>query len=170
MTLLTAHAKLAVMDVLILVTTDAITAQWGCILASRCLLLMATRTTDFPMRAVKHIFGLLVVIEVPELPGACVVAGLALHTQGQLVLVFLFVAAITIARRIFKSWRLVTTLAGCHNVPTGQWELGYAMIKLSDEPSTVVVARLADLASLTFVLVVLLVTAITIQRRIAKTQ
>lgn len=58
--------------------------------------LVAVQALGLLVRAVDLVLGTLVVIEVPGFPVACVVAGVALLAQPQLVLVFLLVAGIAV--------------------------------------------------------------------------
>ena len=75
-----------------LMTRHAVAAKGCSILVFGGLLLVTLDTTDLAVRAIEHIFGSLVMIEVPQDPRPCVVTTLTTLTQGEFVFVFFFVA------------------------------------------------------------------------------
>lgn len=101
---------------------DAIAAHRRSFFALRCDLLVAALAFHFSVSPVKQILGPLVVVEVPQGPGPDVVTTLAALTQCELVLVFLFMAGITLSGRILETRSQMTALAGCNKVSTNQRE------------------------------------------------
>ena len=91
MTLLAAHTKLAIVNIIFSVASQTIAAHWRRIFVLGSLLGMATLASDLHVRSVQRVLGSLVVIEIPQGPGTGVVATLATHTQFLFVLVFFLV-------------------------------------------------------------------------------
>lgn len=121
---------------------------------------MATLTNYLHVRTIERILGPLVVVEIPQAPGAGVMATLAAHAQRLLMFVFLLVARKTVTRGVFETRRQMTALAGCRNMPSGQWEPGRGMVELFNLPGPVAVTGLAGRARLTLMLIIFFVAAI----------
>ena len=121
------------------------------------------------MCTIEYIFGAFVVVEIPQWPGTGVVAALATLSQFKLVPIFFFMTCIAVFGRILEPGGQMTTHAGGHNMPPSQHKARISMVELAHLPGAVVVARLAGLAQLRFVLVIFLVATETIQRCLAKT-
>lgn len=79
--LLAAHSELTIMGVVAAVAGDAITANGGSNFASRCCLFMTAFTGDIAMRTLQPVFGLGVMVEVPDGPSSGVVTGIAAHSK-----------------------------------------------------------------------------------------
>src|SRR5882672_1167594 len=143
--------------------------QPGDLLARRRGLKMAALARDLAMRPLELVVAALVVVEVPQLPVARAVAGLAAFTEFELVLVVLLVAGETFALRVLVPAGLVTLLAFDGDVAPGQRKFGASMVERRGLPVAIDVTLIAALALLALVLVVLFVAAITIGRRLAVT-
>ena len=163
-----AHAKLTIVCVVLAVAADAVVAHGRRILALRRGLAVATLASYLEVPAIQPVLGALVVVEIPDQPGPCVVAALALFAEFELVLVFLLVTREAVARRIFEPAGLMALVAFDRHVFPSQREAGLGVVKARGFPGAVAVAGLALLALLAFVLVVLFVTAVAIQRCLAK--
>ena len=134
MALLATRTKLAMVQIVRTMTADAITSQRRSSLAFWRLLLVTGLTTDLGVFALQAIFGLLVVVKLPERPGTGVVAVLAKRAELLLVLVFLLVATQTITRRVLVARTLMASLAGGRYMAPRQRETCQPMVKLFDFP------------------------------------
>lgn len=158
-TLLTAPAKLPVVHIVSAVTRDTLTAQGRGGFAFRCLLFVATFAGQFAVLTDQPIAGLLIMVEIPQGPGARVVTALTLNAKFLLVLVLFLVAREAVPRRILEARIQVATLARCGYVAPSQREACRRMVKLRNPPRTIIVTLFTGLAQLSLVLVVLLVAA-----------
>lgn len=159
-TLITASTKLSVVNIIFSVARQAIAAQGRCILALGRVFLVATFAGDFYVRSGQGIFGTLVVVEIPQSPGTCVVAALATHTHFLFVLVFFLMTGETITGGIFETCRQMACVATSRHMSSGERELRRRMVELLNPPRAVTVTRLASGARLPFVLVVFFVAAV----------
>ena len=98
------------------------------------------------------------VIEVPRLPGTGVVAGFALLAETSFMLVILLMTAVTSQRCILEGGRQVAFVALDLAVAAGQGETRQFVIEGRVLPFLFVMTRLALVAQLALVLVILLVT------------
>lgn len=115
--------------------------------------------------AVEWKFGLPVVIEVPDLPVAGVVAGLAQDAAPPLVLVFALVAGNAIALSVLEPRRFVALLAVGSKMAAGEREPRAAVVKTGGFPVLGAVAVAALLPLLPLVDVILLVAREAVRRR-----
>lgn len=99
----------------------------------------------------------LIVIEIPGFPSAGVMAGLALRAEASLVHVLLLVTAVASHGRIPKRRCQVALLAIGLGMAAGQRETRFIVVIGGVLPAFFVVATLAFIAELPFVLVVFLV-------------
>ena len=136
-----------------------------CIFAFGCFLGVTFFAADLAVRTIKHVFGALVMVEVPQSPRPGVMATLTTQAQFLLVLVFFFVAGVTLPRRILETRGLVAGFTSCNNVSTGQWKARQRMIEFAHFPVTVVVARFTRGTSLPFVLVIFFMTTQAVRGR-----
>ena len=86
------------------------------------------------MFAIEAVFGLLVMIELPQSPGACVVAVLAKCPQLLLMRVLPLVATQTITRRVLVSCTLMARLAGGGQMPPRERESRQSMVEFFNTP------------------------------------
>ena len=145
----------------------AVRTHWCRVFSLRRFLFVAAFALDLFVRTIQWIFGAFGVVKLPDRPGAGVVAALAVLPKLELVLVFFFVARIAVARRVFKQGGLVTVLAHHSAMTPGERKTAQIVVKLVDFPRTVAVTLFALFALLAFVLVILFVTAVAVQRRVA---
>lgn len=101
-------------------------------------------------------------IEIPGLPTARVVAGLALASKCTFVVIVAIVAFCAKRRRIFVRGGTMARLALGSRVRSGQLESGFAMVVNHPWPFLFVVAGLTSIPQLTFVHIVLAMTRETI--------
>lgn len=148
-------------------TSDAAAAQGSRGFAFGRFLLVATLARHFAVLTVEPIGRTLIVVEVPQRPGAGVVATLATRTKLLLVLVFLLVTGKTIAWRVLETGALVTALASGRDVPTGQREACQPMVKLGDAPRTIIMTLLTCGARLSFMLVIFFMATQAVNRGLA---
>ena len=160
MTALTLSPKAAIMYV---VLGMAIGAGGGCrqlLALGRCL--VALVAADAFMATGQLEVGATVVVEIPDLPVTCVMAGFALRAELEFVYVLLQVARDAGGIGILESRGQVALLAFHLVMLAQQRELGFVVVEPGGLfPRLGVVAILAALTLLAFVLVVLLVTGIT---------
>ena len=168
-TLLAACAEAPLMRIAAAVTSVAVHCQRCACLAGRRWLTMATDTGQRPVRAVKPELGAGVMVKIPQLPGARIVATFATLPERQLVLVFLQVARRTVAPRIPITQRLVAILASGQAMTPAQRKACPVVIKTINLPVLIAVTGAALGTNLALVFVVLLVASHTLHRRVAVT-
>ena len=110
----------------------------------------------------------MIVVEHYILPALVRVTGLALVAEEGLVFVVLLMASNTGHGRILKRWVFMAILACRVAMPTGECELGFAVIEAYLFPVTLHVAVGAGAAQTSLVLVVLLVAGDAVRRRLAE--
>src|SRR5882672_10655748 len=169
MATLAAVAECAIVRVVTAMARKTCTRERGDLLARRRGLKMAGLASDSAMRPLELVVAALVVVEFPQLPVARAVAGLAAFTEFELVLVVLLVAGETFALRVLVPAGLVTLFAFDRDMAPGQRKFGAAVVERRGLPVAIDVTLIAALALLALVLVVFLVAAITIGRRLAVT-
>ena len=138
--LLAARTKLTIMNVRSAVARHTRVTQRRSVLVLGRFLDVAAFALDLAVRAVQHVLGAFVVVEVPQRPRAGVVATLTAHAQLQFMAVILLVARITIFGCIFEAQRQMTTFAGGGNVSPGECELRQPMVVAFHLPDAVGVA------------------------------
>ena len=161
------HAKLAVVGIVCTMAGYASGAHRRRVLAPGCLLLVAAFALDLFMCAVQRVLCAFGVVEIPYRPCTGVMATFAALSKLELVFVFLLVAGIAVPWRFPEEGVLVAVLADDGNVFSGQRKPAQVMVELVDLPGAVAMALFALLSLLTFMLVILFVTAVAVQRRVA---
>ena len=121
------------------------------------------------MFAIQDELGTGIVVVVPVLPRSGIVALSAVRPQGLLVFVIFNMTSHTSDLGIFESRCGVALGTRNRGMFPEQGETGKSMVELRHFPGTVTVALLTLLAFLAFMLVVLLMTGKTIQRRFSET-
>ena len=142
----------AVVHVVNVVTVDASAGQTD---FSVRRLLVAGKTIETLVAAVQLEMGAPVVVEVPRLPVARVVAGSAVGAESLLVLVVRLVAGVAVGLGVLERRCEVALLALDFGVLAEQRKARQAVVEARFLPALLVVAGLAFLAFLAFVLVVL---------------
>lgn len=168
MALFAPRAKLPIVAVVLAVARDAGGPHRGRFFPLRGFTCVTAFTGHLPVCPVEPEFGPLAVIKVPDGPAAGVVAGLALHAKLQFVPVFLLMAGIAVARGVLVALRFMAASACRGDMATSQRKARQAVVESGGLPTPVAVALTALLALRAFVLVVFFVTAVTVQRRLAK--
>jgi hypothetical protein len=123
--------------------------------------LVARQAVEATMRTIQLEGGASVVVEIPGLPVARVMAGSAIGPQPQLVFIIFLVTGIAISLGILEGGSQVAFFAFHLRVFTQQRETRQAVVETGFLPVALVMAGLALLAFLSLVLVILLVTGVT---------
>ena len=144
-------AEIAFVHVLLLMATGASTGKAD-FPADR--LFMTCHTFQALMSPVQLEMGAPIVVEVPDFPVPAVVAGCAVGAETSLMRVLFLVAGDAFGFGILECRRGMAFLAFDLEMSSQQWETSAAMIEAGLIPRLLVVAALALLALLTFVLIV----------------
>lgn len=128
---------------------------------------MAAFTRGFQVPAREGELGAGVMVEVPCQPRPGVVTAVALLAELCLVFVRLGMARHTVLGCVLELGRLMTTLARHIDVTPGQRKCGKVVIENRGAPFSVAVATFAPSTQLPLMLIVLFVTAVAVQGRVA---